>query len=63
LPADIVDKLNRAVKAALNEPDVKERLTAGNTTVTGGTPAEAHAWLVSETTKWGDAVVASKRPK
>ncbi len=63
LPADVVDKLNRAGKAALNEPDVKERLTAGNTTVIGSTPAEAHAWLVSETAKWGDAVVASKRAK
>jgi len=63
MPADIVDKLNKAVKAALNEPDVRERLTAGNTTVIGSTPDESRTFLVNETAKWGDAVVAAKRSK
>ena len=63
MPADVVDKLNRAVKAALNEPDVRERLTAGNTTPIGSTPDESRAFLISETAKWGDAVIAAKRSK
>jgi hypothetical protein len=29
MPQDVVDKLNQAVKAALNEPDVREKLTTG----------------------------------
>ena len=49
MPQDVVDKLNRAIKAALAEPDVREKLTTGNTTPIGSTPDEARAFLASET--------------
>ena len=61
LPPDIVDKLNKAIKAALAEPDVKEKLVSGNTTVVGGTPDEARAFVAAETTRWNAAVKNAKK--
>ena len=61
MPQDVVDKLNQAVKAALNEPDVREKLTTGNTTPIGSTPEEARTFLVNETGKWGAAVKAAAK--
>ena len=60
LPQDIVDKLNRAVKAALAEPDVKEKLVSGNTTVVGSSPDEARAFVTAETARWNAAVKNAK---
>lgn len=39
-PKDVVDKLNAAVKAALADPGVKERIEATGALVTGNSPAE-----------------------
>jgi tripartite-type tricarboxylate transporter receptor subunit TctC len=61
LPQDIVDKLNKAIKAALAEPDVKEKLVSGNTTVVGGTPDEARAFVAAEMTRWTAAVKNAKK--
>ena len=61
MPQDVVNKLNQAVKAALNEPDVREKLTTGNTTPIGSTPEEARAFLASETSKWSAAVKAAAK--
>jgi len=60
LPQDIVDKLNRAIKAALAEPDVKEKLVSGNTTVVGNSPDEARAFVAAETARWNAAVKNAK---
>lgn len=61
MPQDVVDKLNRAVKAALAEPDVKEKLVSGNTTVVGSTPDEARAFVAAETVRWDAAVKNAKK--
>ena len=61
MPQDIVDKLNRAVKAALAEPDVKEKLVTGNTTVVGSSPDEARAFVAAETARWDAAVKNAKK--
>jgi tripartite-type tricarboxylate transporter receptor subunit TctC len=60
MPRDVVDKLNGAIKAALAEPDVHEKLTTGNTTVIGSTPEEARAFVQSELTRWNAAVKNAK---
>jgi tripartite-type tricarboxylate transporter receptor subunit TctC len=60
MPQDVVDKLNKAIKAALAEPDVKEKLVTGNTTVVGSTPEEARAFVASETARWNAAVKNAK---
>jgi len=56
MPPDVVDKLNRAIKAALAEPDVRDKLLGGNTTPVGSTPDEARVFVVNETQRWGQAV-------
>lgn len=61
MPQEVVDKLQRAVKAALAEPDVKEKLVSGNTTVVGGTPDEARAFVAAETARWDAAVKNAKK--
>src|SRR5205823_90933 len=60
MPADVVDKLNRAIKTALAEPDVKDKLQTGNTTILGSTPAEAQAFVTSEVKRWDAAVKNAK---
>jgi len=60
MPQDVVDKINRAVKAALAEPDVREKLVTGNTTVVGSSPEEARAFVAAETSRWNAAVKNAK---
>jgi tripartite-type tricarboxylate transporter receptor subunit TctC len=60
MPPEVVDKLNRAIKAALAEPDVKEKLQTGNTTIVGSTPSEAQAFVAAEATRWNAAVKNAK---
>lgn len=55
-PAPIVDKLQKAIAAALNDPDVKSRLTAQAAEVVASTPAEFAAFIKRETEKWAQAV-------
>jgi tripartite-type tricarboxylate transporter receptor subunit TctC len=62
MPADVVDRINRAVKAALAEPDVREKLQTGNTTVVGSTPDEARAYVTAESSRWAAAVKNAKKP-
>jgi tripartite-type tricarboxylate transporter receptor subunit TctC len=59
MPPDVVDKLNRAIKAALAEPDVREKLLGGNTTPIGSTPEEARVYTANEVQRWGQAVKAA----
>jgi tripartite-type tricarboxylate transporter receptor subunit TctC len=56
MPKDVVDKLNAAIKAALAEPDVHEKLATGNTTVVGSSPEEARAFVQAELVRWNAAV-------
>jgi tripartite-type tricarboxylate transporter receptor subunit TctC len=55
-PADIVDKLNREVNAALVDPKMKARLAEFGGTVMPGPPAEFGKFIAGETEKWGKVV-------
>jgi tripartite-type tricarboxylate transporter receptor subunit TctC len=55
-PADIIDKLNREINAALSDPKVKARLAELGQIVTTGSPADYGRFIVSETEKWGKVV-------
>lgn len=59
-PHAVVGKINHALKAALEAPDLRQKLTAANTTPVGGTPEQAQAFLVDELAKWKSAVKAAK---
>jgi len=58
-PRAVVDKLNAAVIAALQSPDVKKRLTAAGAEAAGTSPAAFGAYLKAELAKWGKVVRAT----
>jgi tripartite-type tricarboxylate transporter receptor subunit TctC len=63
LPAPITGRLNREMNAVLQMPDVRDRLAAMGSTVTGGAPVEAAAILKSELAKYGKLIAeAGIRP-
>jgi tripartite-type tricarboxylate transporter receptor subunit TctC len=56
-PAEIVEKLSRAINAALANPAVKARIEAtGYSTFATASPAEFRAHIADETAKWGKVI-------
>src|SRR5216683_2893763 len=55
-PAEIVDKLNRDINAALADPRMKARLADLGGTVLAGPPADFGKLIVDETEKWAKVV-------
>jgi tripartite-type tricarboxylate transporter receptor subunit TctC len=55
-PAEIVDKLNKEINAALADPKIKARLADLGGTVLPGTPADFGKLMADETEKWGKVV-------
>jgi tripartite-type tricarboxylate transporter receptor subunit TctC len=55
-PAEIVDKLNREINAALVVPNVKARLADLGGTVLPGSPADFGKLIAAETEKWGKVI-------
>jgi len=55
-PADIVDKLNREVNAALDDPRMKARFADLGADVLAGSPADFARLIADETAKWGKVV-------
>ncbi len=61
-PKDIVARLNREVKAALDSPDVKKRLLDLNIDATSSTPEQLANLLNAEIKRWSDVIVRAKIP-
>src|SRR5262249_54656363 len=55
-PADIVDKLNKEVNAALDDPKMKSRLADLGGTVLPGSPADLRKPISEETKKWAKVI-------
>jgi tripartite-type tricarboxylate transporter receptor subunit TctC len=55
-PADIVDKINTEINAALADPKIKVRLADLGATMLGGSPADFGKLIADETEKWGKVV-------
>ena len=55
-PAEIIDKLNREINAALADGSVRARLDALGATVVAGSPAEFVKFMAEETEKWAKVV-------
>jgi tripartite-type tricarboxylate transporter receptor subunit TctC len=55
-PAEIVDKLNRDINAALADPRMKARLADLGGTMLAGPPADFGKLIVDETEKWAKVV-------
>jgi tripartite-type tricarboxylate transporter receptor subunit TctC len=59
-PAEIVDKLNREINAALADPELKRRLAEVLYEPVRMTPAAFGKFIADETDKWGNVVRAAK---
>jgi tripartite-type tricarboxylate transporter receptor subunit TctC len=57
-PAEIVDKLNKEINAALDDPKMKARLADLGGVVLPGSPAEFGKLIADETEKWGNVIRA-----
>lgn len=51
-PRPIVDRINAALNAAMNDPQVKERLRAAGLEPAGGTPEQFAKLIADESAKW-----------
>jgi tripartite-type tricarboxylate transporter receptor subunit TctC len=58
-PAEIVDKLNKEINAALADPNMKVRFADLGGTVLAGSPADFGKLIAEETEKWGKVVRAA----
>jgi tripartite-type tricarboxylate transporter receptor subunit TctC len=55
-PAEVVDKLNKEINAALADPKIKARLADLGGTVLAGSPADFGKLIADETEKWGKVI-------
>jgi len=55
-PAEIIDKLNREINAALADPKIKARLADLGDTVLPGSPTDFWKLIADETEKWAKVV-------
>ena len=55
-PAEIVDRLNVEINAALGDPTLKTRVADLGGTVIGGSPTDFSELIASDTEKWGKVV-------
>lgn len=55
-PRPIIEKLNREILAALNAPDVRQRLAPQGFNFVSGTPEQLREYMKAETAKW-DGVI------
>lgn len=61
-PAEIVDKLNKEINAALADPKIKARVADIGGVIQGGTPAEFGKHIAGETEKWAKVIKVAKVP-
>jgi tripartite-type tricarboxylate transporter receptor subunit TctC len=57
-PAEIVEKLNKEINAALADPKIKVRLADLGGTPLVGSPADFGKLIADDTEKWGNVIRA-----
>jgi len=58
-PPEIIDKLNAAINAGLNDPKMKAQFAELGTVTVPTTPAEYGKVIVSETDRWARVIRAA----
>jgi tripartite-type tricarboxylate transporter receptor subunit TctC len=58
-PAEIVDKLNKEINAALDDPKMKARFADLGGVALRGSPAEFGKLIANETEKWAKVIRAA----
>ena len=56
MPADMVNKFNKAFTEIIQEPETREKLKSLGFELTGSTPEEFRAYVESETRKWAEII-------
>ena len=59
-PAAIVDRLNEALRQAMQDPEIAKRLAEQGGFPRPGSPEDFAAFIADEVTSWGDIVRAAK---
>jgi tripartite-type tricarboxylate transporter receptor subunit TctC len=59
VPAEIIDKLNREINAALADPRMKARFTELGVTAAPASPGDFSKFISDETEKWGKVIRAA----
>jgi tripartite-type tricarboxylate transporter receptor subunit TctC len=55
-PRPVVDRINAAINAAMNDPQVKERFKIAGLDAAGGTPEQFAKLIADESTKWAPVI-------
>ena len=55
-PAQVVERLNKEINAAIKTPSVQQKLMELNVTPHPSTTAQAQDWLKTEIKRWGDVI-------
>ena len=55
-PRPIVDRINSAINAAMNDPQVKDRFKAAGLDAAGGTPEQFGKLMADEAAKWAPVI-------
>ena len=55
-PAEIIEKLNKEINAALADPNMKKRLTDLGAAMFAGSPADFGKFIADETEKWAKVI-------
>jgi tripartite-type tricarboxylate transporter receptor subunit TctC len=58
-PAEIVDRLNKEINAALADPKIKSRIGDLGSSVTPGSPADFGRLIADETERWPKVIRAA----
>jgi tripartite-type tricarboxylate transporter receptor subunit TctC len=61
-PADVIERLNRAVNEAFAEPAMKVKLADTGGTPLPGSPADFGRLMAAETAKWAKVIKGSEKP-
>jgi tripartite-type tricarboxylate transporter receptor subunit TctC len=56
----VIERLNRAARAAVASPDVQDRLGRLGVQARASSPAELQALLANEIKRWGEVIKAAK---
>jgi tripartite-type tricarboxylate transporter receptor subunit TctC len=58
-PAEIIDRLNKEINAALADPKIKSRIADLGSSVAPGSPADFGKFVAEETEKWAKVILAA----
>ena len=59
-PSNVVNRLNKEFVAALNLPEIKNKLQENGAQVIASTPEEFNSFMQSEVSKWANVVNTAK---